>query len=80
MFLKFNHGSFGSEFKTFRLKNDMTLREVYEQTGVNINTVSKIENGCYRFSGHFVVLAYFADIDLRKFVVEEDAQQLKLRL
>lgn len=35
----------GTRFKDYRLRSNMTQKEVSEQSGVSINTITKFENG-----------------------------------
>ena len=35
----------GARFKDYRLRSNMTQKEVSEQSGVSINTITKFENG-----------------------------------
>lgn len=35
----------GARFKDYRLRSDMTQKEVSEQSGITINTIHKFENG-----------------------------------
>lgn len=35
----------GSRFKEYRLRSDMTQKEVSEQSGITVNTIHKFENG-----------------------------------
>lgn len=35
----------GARFKDYRLRSNMTQKEVAEQSGVSINTITKFENG-----------------------------------
>ena len=35
----------GARFKDYRLRSNMTQKEVAEQAGVSINTITKFENG-----------------------------------
>ena len=35
----------GARFKDYRMRSDMTQKEVSEQSGITINTIHKFENG-----------------------------------
>ena len=35
----------GARFKDYRLRSEMTQKDVAEQSGVSINTITKFENG-----------------------------------
>ncbi len=35
----------GERFKDYRMRSDMTQKEVSEQSGITINTIHKFENG-----------------------------------
>lgn len=35
----------GARFKEYRLRSDMTQKDVSEQSGITINTIHKFENG-----------------------------------
>lgn len=43
--IKFNNAEFSKDIQNYRLKNDCTLSDIKDITGISIATISRIENG-----------------------------------
>jgi len=74
----FNARDFGRHFKAIRFGQKYSLREVSAMTGVDIDTISRVERGKIQFSGSVFSLSIWADIDLRNYAIrrqEEDPDQ-----
>lgn len=73
--LDFDRCRFGADIRSARKAKDMSLRDMPPETGLSYKTVEKIENGKWHLPGAAILLAVWADLDLRRYVKKNLVQE-----
>ena len=66
----------GARFKDYRLRSNMTQKEVSEQSGITITTIHKFENGS---SGNVSLDELMPDLPPSAYLVKEEKKVQRIR-
>lgn len=74
----FDHESFAEALKSFRELQGKSLTEAAKEFGIHPSHLSKLERGVLHGPARVILLAFYADLDLTKFIVKTNEHGLPL--